>query len=153
MVFGCVDSRVVPEIVFDRGLGDLFVIRTAGQVIDGAVLGSVEFGAVALGIPLVVVLGHERCGAVIATIEALEAGTPADGSMATIVEAIAPAVERSSGEGDELPRPGSPCQHPGRGGSAPEEPCPQRTRRRGRLAIVGAHYAVGSGIVDFMVDQ
>src|SRR5437016_3093071 len=67
-IFACVDSRVPPELVFDCGLGDLLVIRTAGQVIDRAVLGSLEFGLLELRIPLLLVLGHERCGAVKATI-------------------------------------------------------------------------------------
>ena len=71
IIFGCVDSRVPPELIFDQGLGDLFVIRTAGEVLDQAVLGSLEFGVEELHIPLLVVLGHERCGAVKAAIEVL----------------------------------------------------------------------------------
>lgn len=102
-VLGCVDSRVPPEIVFDRGLGDLFVIRTAGQVLDQAVVGSIEFGALELGIPLVFVLGHESCGAVKATLETLEANGHAEGSIGYLVEAISPAIEAAHGqEGDEL---------------------------------------------------
>ena len=72
MIFSCVDSRVPPELVFDEGLGDLFVIRTAGQVIDNAVLGSLQFGVAELSIPLLLVLGHEKCGAVKATLETLD---------------------------------------------------------------------------------
>jgi carbonic anhydrase len=64
VVFSCIDSRVPPEMVFDVGLGDLFVIRTAGHVIDEAALGSIEFGVEEFHIPLVVVLGHQKCGAV-----------------------------------------------------------------------------------------
>ena len=64
VVFGCSDSRVAAEIIFDRGLGDLFVVRTAGHVVDAGVLGSIEFGVDVLHAPLVVVLGHDRCGAV-----------------------------------------------------------------------------------------
>jgi carbonic anhydrase len=102
-ILGCVDSRVPPELVFDRGLGDLFVIRTAGQVVDKAVLGSIEFGAAELGIPLIVVLGHEKCGAVKATIETLAANGEAEGSIAYLVEGITPAVEKAKGQaGDEL---------------------------------------------------
>lgn len=92
-ILSCVDSRVPPEIVFDRGLGDLFVIRTAGQVVDKAVLGSIEFGAEELGISLIVVMGHEKCGAVKATIETLEKGAKAPGSIEYLVEGIAPAVK------------------------------------------------------------
>ena len=99
-ILGCVDSRVPPEIVFDRGLGDLFVIRTAGQVVDQAVLGSIEFGALHYSIPLVFVLGHESCGAVTA---AMEAHGEAEGSIGYLVEAITPAIEAAHGqEGDEL---------------------------------------------------
>ena len=102
-ILGCVDSRVPPEIVFDRGLGDLFVIRTAGQVVDQAVMGSIEFGSFELGIPLVFVLGHESCGAVKATLETLEANGHAEGSIGYLVEAITPAIEAAHGqEGDEL---------------------------------------------------
>jgi carbonic anhydrase len=69
IVLGCVDSRVPPEIVFDVGLGDLLVVRTAGHVLDESVLGSIAFGVAELGVPLVLVLGHERCGAVTAAVE------------------------------------------------------------------------------------
>ena len=92
-IFSCVDSRVPPELVFDQGLGDLFVIRTAGHVIDDAVLGSLEFGVAELGIPLLMVMGHEKCGAVKATIEAVEAQTMTPAQIGTLVEAVTPAVE------------------------------------------------------------
>ena len=68
MVFGCADSRVAAEIIFDQGLGDMFVVRTAGHVIDSAVLGSVEYAVTVLNVPLIVVLGHDSCGAVKATL-------------------------------------------------------------------------------------
>lgn len=92
-VFSCVDSRVPPELVFDQGLGDLFVVRTAGHVIDKAVLGSLEFGVAQLKIPLLVVLGHEKCGAVRATLDALEARAPAPYDIEYLVEAIQGAIE------------------------------------------------------------
>lgn len=101
-ILSCVDSRVPPELVFDRGFGDLFVIRIAGQVIDSAVLGSIEFGAAELDIPLILVLGHEKCGAVKATIETLEKHAEAPGSIATLVTAIRPAVEKAQAEGGDL---------------------------------------------------
>ncbi len=101
-IFSCVDSRVPPELVFDRGLGDLFVIRTAGHVIDNAVLGSLEFGVAELGIPLLMVLGHEKCGAVNATIEAIEQQMPAPAQIGTLVEAITPAVEAAHGQSGDL---------------------------------------------------
>jgi carbonic anhydrase len=93
VVLGCVDSRVPPELVFDRGLGDLFVVRSAGQTLDGAVLGSIEFGVARLGIPLIVVLGHDNCGAVKATIDALSSGLdPTGTNIDALVNAIKPAV-------------------------------------------------------------
>jgi len=102
-IFSCVDSRVPPELVFDRGLGDLFVIRTAGHVIDHAVLGSLEFGAAELKIPLIMVLGHAKCGAVNATLEAVENHTEAPNDIAYLVDHIAPAIELAAErEGDPL---------------------------------------------------
>jgi carbonic anhydrase len=98
-VIACVDSRVPPELVFDEGLGNLFVSRSAGQTLDHAVLGSIEFGVAELKIPLLVVLGHERCGAVKATLEAVEKKSPAGGNdIDTLVEAIRPAVDSAEGE-------------------------------------------------------
>lgn len=90
--FGCADSRVAAEIIFDRGLGDLFVVRTAGHVIDQAVLGSIEFGVAVLDIPLVVILGHDSCGAVSATVDAVETGILPGGYIRDIVERVTPSV-------------------------------------------------------------
>jgi len=101
-VFSCVDSRVPPEHVFDRGLGDLFVIRTAGHVVDSAVLGSLEFGVAELGIPLLVVLGHEKCGAVNATIETLEQNGHAPAEIEYLVQGIEPAVVQAEEQTGDL---------------------------------------------------
>ncbi|HEY9528739.1 MAG TPA: carbonic anhydrase [Anaerolineales bacterium] len=101
-IFSCVDSRVPPELVFDRGLGDLFVIRTAGHVIDNAVLGSLEFGVAELKIPLLMVLGHEKCGAVKATVEAVEKNATAEGDINWLVEGIRPAVEEVKSQSGDL---------------------------------------------------
>ena len=92
LVFGCSDSRVAAEIVFDQGLGDLFVVRTAGHVVDSGVLGSIEFGVAVLGIPLVVVLGHDSCGAVAATVEAVEDRAMPGGYLRDVVERVMPSV-------------------------------------------------------------
>src|SRR4026207_626892 len=73
-VFGCADSRVAAELSFGQGLGDLFVVLTAGHVIDSAVLGSIEYAVTVLNVPLIVVLGHDSCGAVQATLKALDDG-------------------------------------------------------------------------------
>ncbi|MGW0766487.1 carbonic anhydrase [Streptomyces sp. NPDC002676] len=95
VILGCIDSRVPPELVFDQGLGDLLCIRTAGQVLDEAVLGSVQYGVAELGVPLVLVLGHERCGAVAATLEHLRTGAPVPGHLELLVDEIAPAARRT----------------------------------------------------------
>ena len=101
-IFSCVDSRVPPELVFDRGLGDLFVIRTAGHVIDRAVLGSLEFGVAELKIPLLMVLGHEKCGAVKATVEAVEQNATAEADINWLVDGIRPAVEEVKAQPGDL---------------------------------------------------
>jgi carbonic anhydrase len=88
LIFGCSDSRVAAEIIFDRGLGDLFVVRTAGHVVDNGVLGSIEFGVEVLEIPLVIVLGHDGCGAVGATVQAHASGQMPNGYVRHVVELI-----------------------------------------------------------------
>jgi carbonic anhydrase len=103
-VIGCVDSRVPIELVFDRGLGDLVVIRSAGEVLDHSVTGSLEFGVAELGTPLLMVLGHQRCGAIDATIKALDAKeTDEEGDIGYLVKALTPAVRQVTGKpGDRL---------------------------------------------------
>ncbi|KAB2976920.1 carbonic anhydrase [Streptomyces sp. SS1-1] len=92
VLFGCSDSRLAAEIIFDRGLGDLFVVRTAGHVAGTEVLGSIEFGAAVLDAPLVVVLGHDSCGAVAAARSALEDGQTPGGFVRDVVERVTPSV-------------------------------------------------------------
>jgi carbonic anhydrase len=92
LVFGCSDSRVAAEHIFDRGLGDLFVVRTAGHVVDNGVLGSIEFGVEVLEIPLIVVLGHDGCGAVKAALSAYESGEMPGGYLRNVVELVTPSV-------------------------------------------------------------
>ncbi|WP_406635321.1 carbonic anhydrase [Amycolatopsis sp. WGS_07] len=92
VLFGCSDSRLAAEIIFDRGLGDLFVVRTAGQVIGSEVLGSIEYGVDLLDCPLVVVLGHDSCGAVGAARAALEDGLAPVGYVRDVVEKVTPSV-------------------------------------------------------------
>ncbi|GAA4406905.1 beta-carbonic anhydrase CanB [Fodinibacter luteus] len=94
--FGCADSRVAAEIIFDQGLGDLFVVRTAGHVLDPSVLGSLEFGVAVLGCPLIVVLGHDSCGAVKAASEAVTTGEVPGGYLRDIVERVTPSVLAAS---------------------------------------------------------
>jgi carbonic anhydrase len=99
VVVCCSDSRVGPEIIFDQELGNIFVVRTAGEVLDAAGIGSLEYAVAHLGSPLVLVLGHERCGAVAAAV----ADAKEPGHIATIVKAIRPAVKRTEGlKGDAV---------------------------------------------------
>ncbi|GAA2961602.1 carbonic anhydrase [Glutamicibacter bergerei] len=99
VIFGCSDSRLAAEIIFDVGLGDVFVVRTAGHVLDPASLGSLEFAVDILNIPLIVILGHDSCGAVTAAIDAKESGNMPKGFVRDLVEHIIPSVfaaERSN---------------------------------------------------------
>lgn len=148
-VFACVDSRVPVERVFDQGHGELLVIRTAAHVVDAAALGSIEFGVAQLGTPLVVVMGHERCGAVDAAISTVDSGGTLPGSMQALVEGIRPAVTAARGE------PGNRVENTTRRHSrmtaerlatspliAPRLP--------GSARIVAAYYNIQSGRVDFL---
>lgn len=99
IIVGCSDSRVPPEIIFDQGVGDLFVIRTAGNLVDDIALGSIEYAVEHLHVPLIVVLGHEKCGAVDATLQ----GGAAPGQIQKLIDKIKPAVDESLNlPGDKL---------------------------------------------------
>jgi carbonic anhydrase len=88
VLFGCADSRLAAEIIFDRGLGDLFVVRTAGHVVGPEVLGSIEYAVAALDTPLIAVLGHDSCGAIAATLDAVQHGVTPAGFMRDVVERV-----------------------------------------------------------------
>ena len=92
LLFGCSDSRVAAEIIFDQGLGDMFIVRTAGQVIDSAVLGSIEYAVAVLGVPLIAILGHDSCGAVGATVAALDSGEVPGGHIRDLVVRVMPSI-------------------------------------------------------------
>jgi carbonic anhydrase len=99
IIVGCADSRTSPEIIFDQGIGDLFVVRTAGNLVDDYALGSIEYAVEHLGARLIVVLGHQKCGAV----QAALAGGEAPGHVHALVSAIRPAVQATKGKpGDPL---------------------------------------------------
>ncbi len=158
VVFGCSDSRVAAELVFDRGLGDLFVVRTAGHVIDTTVLGSIEYGVQILGTPLVVVLGHDSCGAVGAAADALTTGAMPEGFVRAVVDRVIPSIVALPGEAaDAVPGPGHPVdpavlgrehvRHTVRmllGYSATV----RDAVAAGRCAVVGATYALAEGQVE-----
>lgn len=91
-IFGCADSRAAAELLFDQGLGDVFVVRTAGQAIDTAVLGSLEYAVAVLKVPLVVVVGHSSCGAVKAAVGAVDEGAVPGGFIRDVVERVAPTI-------------------------------------------------------------
>ncbi len=156
IVLGCSDSRAPAEVVFDQGLGDLFVIRVAGNVVAPSQVGSVEFAAGHFGTRLVVVLGHTQCGAVNATVEMLQGQAPPDSaSLRSIVDRVRPAVEPLLTT--ELARdPRALRREAGRAnvrasanhlrhGSAILE----RMILEGELLVVGAEYDLETGIVDF----
>jgi carbonic anhydrase len=151
-ILSCADSRVPPEIVFDQGLGDLFVARTAGQVVDRAVLGSIQYGIAELKIPLLVVLGHEKCGAVKAAIEATERKSPAAGNdIDALVAAIKPAVEE-----EEASKPSDLVDAVVRKNvanvvaSLGKKPILSAAVSAGSLQIIGARYDLDAGTVDFL---
>lgn len=146
-VLGCSDSRVPPEVLFDQGLGDLFVVRTAGHVVDDAGLGSLEYAAEHLGVHLVVVLGHERCGAVGAAVNHAEA----EGHLEALLEAIEPAVAAAKG------RAGDPVDNAVREhvslsvkGLERSKPLLSELVADGKLRVVGARYDLDTGRIEVL---
>jgi carbonic anhydrase len=150
VIFSCIDSRVPPEIVFDRGLGDLFVTRTGAQTADGVALGSVGFGPDELGTPLIFVLGHQSCGAVIAAIESIRTNTPAPGHVQAVVDALRPAyavaVHQSGDLVDNMVR----AQTKLTVAQLKKEPGLAEKIRAGRLMIVGGRYSLTTGRVEII---
>ncbi|HVR98279.1 MAG TPA: carbonic anhydrase [Thermoanaerobaculia bacterium] len=154
-VLGCSDSRVPAEIVFDQGLGDLFVIRVAGNIVAPSQVGSVEFAAARFGTPLVVVLGHTQCGAILATLEELRSGASHSPNLRSIVSRIRPSVETLLAAGlesddESLVRQAvranvrASADHLRHGSALLEQMI-----QEGRLLVVGAEYSLETGEVDF----
>ncbi|WP_327126603.1 carbonic anhydrase [Streptomyces sp. NBC_01727] len=102
-VLSCIDSRVPPELLFDTGLGDLYVMRTGGEAVGPVVTGSVEYGPMTSGTPLVIVLGHQRCGAIKAAYDSIRDGKPLPGNLEAIARALRPAYEQAVREGGTDP--------------------------------------------------
>ncbi len=96
-IVSCIDSRLPPETIFDQGIGDLFAVRTGGQTIDGLVTASIEYGPLENGTPLIVVLGHERCGAITAAVHAIQSGAHLPGHLDVIVQRLRPAYHKATG--------------------------------------------------------
>jgi carbonic anhydrase len=151
VLIGCSDSRVPPELLFGRGLGELFIVRNAGNTVDTAALGSVEYGVGVLGCPLIVVLGHESCGAVAAAVDAVERDASFPGVIGEMIQPIIPAVLTARREG-------------GRTLDAAVQANARRVAMRlrtqsavlqqaltaGRLKIVPAHYDLDDGKVHWL---
>jgi carbonic anhydrase len=154
VILGCSDSRVPAEIVFDQGLGDLFVIRVAGNIVASSQVGSVEFAVEAFGTRLVVVMGHSCCGAIQATVDAVRRpeGDPSP-NLRSIVDRIRPAVEdclRDGGPEDDLVARAvranirASADHLRHGSEIL-----QAKVEAGEVLVVGAEYALESGVVEF----
>ena len=156
IILGCSDSRVPAEIVFDQGLGDLFVIRVAGNVVAPSQIGSIEFAAERFGTRLVVVLGHTRCGAVQATLEELERPSATRSpNLHSIVDRIRPAVETLM-ETDLRRQPATLMHHAVRANIRASvnqlrhgSHILEQLIARDGLLVVGAEYALETGVVDF----
>ena len=146
-VLGCSDSRVPPEVVFDEGLGDLFTVRVAGNVATDDVVASLEYAVAHLGPKLIVVLGHERCGAVDAT---MKGGAP-EGHLAALVDRIKPATDAVKG------KPGDTLDLAVRQNVAnvvkqlrATQPILAKDVASGAVKIVGARYDLDSGLVEIL---
>jgi carbonic anhydrase len=150
-VLACADARVAPELVFDQGVGELFSVRVAGNVPARAAVASLEFAVTELGVELVVVLGHEQCGAVTAAVEHVTEGTELPGELAALVDRIVPAVTATAG---------LPGDHVHHAIVANTSDTVEQLRRwpgplsaavaAGRLEIVGAVYDLDTGRVRFL---
>jgi carbonic anhydrase len=154
VVIGCSDSRVPPELLFGRGLGELFVIRNAGNTVDLAALGSIEYGVGVLGCPLVVVLGHESCGAVAAAVEVVQKNATFPGVIGEMIQPIIPAVlsvRRLNGEvvlDDAVTANAKRVAARLKSQSA----VVQAALRQNSLKIVAARYDLDAGHVDWFED-
>jgi carbonic anhydrase len=147
IIVGCADSRVPPELVFDQGLGEVFVVRAAGEVVDDVGLGSIEFAVAKLGARLVVVLGHERCGAV----EAALKGGAVPGHIGVVVDAIKPAISSASSEpGDTLDNAIRDNVRAVVARLRSSEPVLAPMVRDGSLRVVGAVYDLDTGVAQIV---
>lgn len=156
VILGCSDSRVPVEIVFDQGLGDLFVIRVAGNIVAPSQVGSVEFAAEQFGTPLVVVLGHSRCGAILATLEELQRPTENQSwNLHSILNHVRPSVEGLLAT-DLSHDPDALVHHAVRANISASvthlrhgSQLIESLIQRDELLVVGAEYSLETGVVDF----
>jgi carbonic anhydrase len=151
VILSCIDSRVPPELLFDTGLGDLFVMRTGGQVVGPVVVGSVEYGPMTSGTPLIVVLGHQRCGAVKAAYEALRDGRQLPGNLQSIADALRPAYRETARTKHADPVDAMTRIHVNQtaaGLRTNKDLAPMV--KKGDLAVVSAYYSLDTGRVDVL---
>lgn len=150
-ILACIDSRVPPELLFDTGLGDLYVMRTGGEAVEPVVTGSVEYGPMTSGTPLIVVLGHQRCGAVEAAYKSLRDGKPLPGNLQAIVKALQPAYQQAVRQGGA-----DPVETMARAQvtlTATDLRSNQDLAplvKKGALAVVGAYYSLDTGKVEVL---
>lgn len=150
IIVSCSDSRVPPEIVFDQSLGDLFVVRVAGNIVDDFAVGSIEYGVKVLGANLIVVLGHSNCGAV----EAAMKGLKFDNHIQEVVTAIQPAVEATKGQsGDLLEKTIKANVKNVENKLKSSKPVLAQLIDNGTLRITGAYYNLDTGKVEFLDKQ
>jgi carbonic anhydrase len=148
VVLACADSRTPPEVLFDQGLGDLFVVRVAGNVLNDDAIGSIEYAVTHLGAQLIVVLGHDQCGAVTAARDTIAAKAKAPGHIQSIVNAIRPAVKSTLGESlDATIRANELDVTRALRSSAP---ILKEKVKAGTLTVVPANYDLKSGRVEFL---
>ncbi len=152
VLVSCSDSRVGPEQLFGRGLGELFIVRNAGNTAASTQsLGSIEFAVGVLGVPLVVVLGHERCGAVAAAVDIVQKNASFPGSIGRMVEPIVPAALQVRGQTGDMVE--NACRANIRRTveqlRTSVEPIMLEPQKRGELKVVGAYYDLDTGAVDF----
>jgi carbonic anhydrase len=154
-VVACSDSRVPPELLFGRGLGELFVVRDAGNTVDTVGLGSIQYAVEHLGVPLVVVLGHRRCGAVQAAVAVVQENATFPGSIGQMVEPIIPAVlQARSQEGDLVENAvGENVRRTVTRLRTSPEPVLLEPLQEGKLRIVGARYDLEDGKVDWFMES
>ena len=151
IVLGCADSRTSPEVLFDQGLGDLFVIRVAGNILDDHALGSIEYAVDHLGAQLIVVLGHQRCGAVQAAKETLDSKAEAPAHINSIVSAIQPAVEATRGADVETTIKAN-TENVVRSLRS-SEPVLKKEVEAGAITVLGAYYDLDTGAVVFTEEK
>jgi carbonic anhydrase len=155
VILGCADSRVPPEILFDEGLGDLFVVRNAGNIIDATTLASIEYGVAHLGVPLVMVLGHERCGVLTTAVAVARDDEDVQGHLWALLDAVRPALEDNDRDGadreEAIDR--AVCAHVRNQVERLRraDPIVSRAVKAGTTRVVGARYDIDRGQVEILI--